>query len=144
VEGGVRAAGHGGGVPRDVVDVLAPPLRASERPNRIFEAVKEVLAESGVPTGTTRRALDSTVLDDAVATQDTVTQLIAAIRRVRREVPVAGGVIAEQCRGHDYDDLGAVGVHAWRDWTVRGEPGAETTRFRSKYAPREHFRRWEY
>ena len=31
--------------------------------------------------GKTRRALDSAVLDDAVATQDTVTQLIAAIRR---------------------------------------------------------------
>jgi hypothetical protein len=35
--------------------------------------------------------LDSTVLDDAVATQDTVTQLIAAVRRVRREVPAPRG-----------------------------------------------------
>jgi hypothetical protein len=33
-----------------------------------------------------RRALDSAVLDDAVATQDTVIQLITAIRRVAREV----------------------------------------------------------
>ena len=57
-------------------------LAASERPNRIFDAVKAVVAETGVLTGRTRRALDSTVLDDAVATQDTVTQLIAAIRRV--------------------------------------------------------------
>jgi IS5 family transposase len=39
--------------------------------------------------GRTKRALDSTVLDDAVATQDTVTQLIAAIRRVLRVVPAA-------------------------------------------------------
>lgn len=38
--------------------------------------------------GKTRRALDSTVLDDAVATRDTVTQLIGAIRRLRREAPV--------------------------------------------------------
>ena len=30
------------------------------------------------------------MLDDAVATQDTVTQLIGAIRRVRREVPGRG------------------------------------------------------
>ena len=29
--------------------------------------------------GKRRRALDSTVLDDAVATQDTVTQLVAAV-----------------------------------------------------------------
>jgi hypothetical protein len=43
-----------------------------------------VVAETGVLTGKTRRVLDSTILDDAVATQDTVTQLIAAIRRVDR------------------------------------------------------------
>ena len=58
-----------------------------------------MVAETGVLTGKTRRALDSTVLDDAVATQDTVTQLIAAIRRVGREVPGAAEVIAEQCTG---------------------------------------------
>src|SRR5271166_2293984 len=61
-------------------------LAASDRPDRIFDAVKSVVAETGALTGKTRRALDSTVLDDAVATQDTVTQLIGAIRRVRREV----------------------------------------------------------
>jgi hypothetical protein len=69
-------------------------LADSQRPNRIFEAVKAVVAQSGALTGKTRRALDSTVLDDAVATQDTVTQLIGAIRRVRREVPGAAEVIA--------------------------------------------------
>ena len=69
-------------------------LAASDRPNRIFEAVKAVVAQTGVLAGKTRRALDSTVLDDAVATQDTVTQLIGAIRRVRREVPGAAEVIA--------------------------------------------------
>lgn len=65
-------------------------LRQSERPERIFDAVREVIDQTGVLKGKTRRALDSTVLDDAVATQDTVTQLIAAIRRVRRLIPVAG------------------------------------------------------
>jgi hypothetical protein len=39
------------------------------------------------------------VLDDAVATQDTVTQLIAAMRRVRREVPGAAELIADRCQG---------------------------------------------
>lgn len=93
-------------------------LAASERPNRIFEAVKAVVSATGVLTGKTRRALDSTVLDDAVATQDTVTQLIAAIRRVRREVPAAAAVIAEHCSAHDYDDPGKPAI-AWHDQGAR-------------------------
>ena len=74
-------------------------LRRSARPTRIFDAVKTVIGETGALAGKTRRALDSTIFDDAVATQDTVTQLIAAIRRVARLVPGAGAVIAEHCRG---------------------------------------------
>jgi hypothetical protein len=69
-------------------------LAASQDPNRIFTAVQTVIAQTGALKGKTRRALDSTVLDDAVATQDTVTQLIAAVRRVRREVPGAAQVVA--------------------------------------------------
>ena len=65
-------------------------LAASESPNRIFDAVRGVIKQTGVTRGKTGRALDSTVLDDAVATQDTVTQLVAAIRRVARLVPGAG------------------------------------------------------
>src|SRR5512144_1040763 len=61
-------------------------LAGSAKPNRIFDVVRRVVAETGVLSGKTRRALDSTVLDDAVATQDTVTQLIAAIRRARELV----------------------------------------------------------
>jgi IS5 family transposase len=93
-------------------------LAASDRPNRIFEAVKQVVAETGAITGKTRRALDSTVLDDAVATQDTVTQLIAAVRRVRREVPGAAVVVAEHCHAHDYDDAGKPAI-AWNDTEAR-------------------------
>ena len=44
-------------------------LAASDRPNRIFEAVKAVVAQTGALAGKTRRALDSTVLDDVVATR---------------------------------------------------------------------------
>ena len=66
--------------------------RASDRPERVFEAVRAVIAQTGVLAGRQRRALDSTLLDDAVATQDTVTQLVAAIRRVRRLVPAAGAL----------------------------------------------------
>jgi IS5 family transposase len=95
-------------------------LAASDRPNRIFDAVKAVVAQTGALAGKTRRALDSTVLDDAVATQDTVTQLIGAIRRVRREVPGAAQVIAAQCSAHDYDDPGKPTI-AWNDKAARDQ-----------------------
>jgi hypothetical protein len=93
-------------------------LAASQRPNRIFDVVRDVVTQTGVLAGRNRRALDSTILDDAVATQDTVTQLVAAIRRVRREVPGAAEVIAERCSAHDYDDPGKP-VIAWDDSMAR-------------------------
>jgi IS5 family transposase len=86
-------------------------LRRSDRPERIFEAVREVVAATGVVAGRTRRAVDSTLLDDAVATQDTVTQLISAIRRVRRLVPAAAAV---EVAGHDYDGAAKPAI-AWDD-----------------------------
>jgi Transposase DDE domain/Transposase domain (DUF772) len=92
-------------------------LRASERPDRIFAAVRDVVAATGVLTGKSRRAVDSVVFDDAVATQDTVTQLIAAVRRVRRLVPAAAGLIA-QCHAHDWDDPGKPQI-AWDDRVAR-------------------------
>src|SRR6476646_2211273 len=46
-------------------------LARSDRPNRIFDAVREIVQATGALTGRTRRALGSTVLEDAVATQDT-------------------------------------------------------------------------
>ncbi len=93
-------------------------LAASNRPNRIFEAVRAVVAETGVIRGKTRQALDSTVLDDAVATQDTVTQLIAVIRKVRREVPGADVVVAQRRTAGDYDDPGKPQI-AWDDAEAR-------------------------
>ena len=93
-------------------------LAASARPRRIFDVVGQVVAQTGVLAGKTRRALDSTVLDDAVATQDTVTQLIAAIRRVARVVPGVAAVIAEHCTAHDYHDPGKPGI-AWNDPDAR-------------------------
>jgi len=67
-------------------------LRGSEAPQRIFDAVRAVIIESGVIANKHRRALDSTVLDDAVARQDTITMLVAQIRRVRRLVPELASV----------------------------------------------------
>jgi hypothetical protein len=86
-------------------------LRASGQPRRIFDAVRQVVEQTGVLKGRGRRVLDSTILEDAVATQDTVTQLVAAIRRVRRLVPKARRV---KLQAHDYDRPGKPEC-AWDD-----------------------------
>ena len=72
-------------------------IAASGRPDRVFDAVAEVIAQTGILAGRRKRCVDSAVFDDAVATQDTVTQLVAAIRKVARVVPGAGAVIATVC-----------------------------------------------
>src|SRR3954453_7303906 len=98
-------------------------LAASSSPNRVFEVVAEVVAQTGAVTGKTRRALDSTILDDAVARQDTVTQLIAAIRRVARDVPGADEIVAEVSArpgGHDFSRPGKPEI-AWDDPAARDE-----------------------
>ena len=92
-------------------------IAGSARPDRIFEVLSEVVSETGVLGGRKRRALDSTILDDAVARQDTVTQLIAQIRRVGAAVPAAGPVVAG-LRGHDYAGGGKPDI-AWDDPVAR-------------------------
>ena len=84
------------------------------RPHRVNDAVKAVIAETGILRGRRRRAVDSTILADGVATQDTVTQLISAIRRVAREVPGAAEAIAQVCTGHDYSRPGKPTID-WND-----------------------------
>ena len=81
-------------------------LPKSGRPHRINEAVRQVVEETGILRGRRKRAVDSTILADAVATQDTITQLIAAIRRVGRLAPGAAEAIAVVCTGHDYSRPG--------------------------------------
>ena len=107
------AAGLGiddGGFDSSVLTLWRQRLRASERPERIFDAVREVAAECGALSNKTMRALDSTVLYDAVATQDTVTMISAQIRRVRRLAPEAAALVL----GHDYDSR-AKPVCDWGD-----------------------------
>ena len=77
-----------------------------------------MITQTGVMTGRRRRAVDSTILADAVATQDTITQLILAIRRVGRVVPGGSEAIAAVCTGHDYSRAGKPVI----DWD---EPGAK-------------------
>ncbi|MEO9138908.1 MAG: IS1182 family transposase [Jatrophihabitans sp.] len=109
--------GHGGFDP-STLTYWRKRLAVSASPHRIADAVLAVVAETGVLTGRNRRALDSTILDDAVATQDTVTQLIAIIRKVRREIPGAAAVVAARCSAHHYDDPGKPAI-AWDDTEAR-------------------------
>jgi transposase len=95
-------------------------LAKSDRPHRISDAVREVIEETGLLTGRRRRAVDSTILSDAVATQDTITQLVAAVRRVARTVPGAAEKVAAVCTGHDYGAAGKPQV----DWD---DPQAKDT-----------------
>ena len=73
-------------------------IAKSDRPDRVFDAVARVIAETGILRGRRKRCVDSTVFDDAVATQDTVTQLVAAIRKVARVVAGGGEVTGRVCR----------------------------------------------
>jgi IS5 family transposase len=87
-------------------------LRVSDRPQRIFDAVREVIQATNILSGKTRRALDSTVLDDAVIRQDAIMQLVAQIRRVRRLVPAAKAL---ELVAHDYDNDAGKPQCAWND-----------------------------
>jgi hypothetical protein len=92
-------------------------IAASSRPDRVFDAVAEVIAQTGILAGRRKRCMDSTVFDDAVATQDTVSQLVAAMRRVARVVPGAGDVITAVGR-LDYSRPGKPPVD-WDDPAAR-------------------------
>jgi hypothetical protein len=93
-------------------------LAASDRPDRVNDAVRAVIAQTGILRGRRRRAVDGTVLDDAVATQDTITQLIAAIRKAARLVPGAAELTGRVCTAHDYSRPGKPVI----DW---GDPQAK-------------------
>jgi hypothetical protein len=85
-------------------------LRASERPRRLFDDVNATARAAGLLRGR-RRVVDSTPLYDAVATQDTVIQLRAAIRKLLttadQNAPVlAAAVRAVLAREDDYATLG--------------------------------------
>jgi Transposase DDE domain/Transposase domain (DUF772) len=85
-------------------------LRASARPRRLFEDTKVVAAATGAMKHRAR-VLDATAVYDAVATQDTVTQLRAAVRKVlaaldRAASPLAAQVRAVLRRDDDYASAG--------------------------------------
>jgi Transposase DDE domain/Transposase domain (DUF772) len=102
-----------------LVDMRAR-LRASERPDRIFEAVLETAKQAGLVGR--RRVLDSTSLYDAVATMDTVTLIRSAIRGL---LAASDAKLEAQLRGllSRDDDYRAAGkpVCDWDDREAREE-----------------------
>lgn len=98
-------------------------LRASARPRRLFEDVNVVARNAGLLRGRVR-VLDSTPLLDAVATQDTVTQLRAAVRGLLLVLDrdgawtLAGRVRAALRRDDDYATVGKPACD-WDDRAAR-------------------------
>lgn len=95
-------------------------LRESENPHRINEAVAKVIRASGVLAGKRRRAVDSTVSADTVARQDTITQLIASIRRFGKAMPGGATLMAVHARSYDYTRAGKPDI-AWDDREAKDE-----------------------
>ena len=85
-------------------------LRASGRPRRLFEDTKVMANETGAMKHRAR-VLDSTPIFDAVATEDTVTQLRAAIRKLLVALDKAGSPLAAKVRSvlERDDDYATVG-----------------------------------
>jgi len=81
-------------------------LAGSKDPDRIFRFVKEVAEAAGLIGR--KRVLDSTALYDAVSTQDTVTLIHDAIRRVLKELDslTKGDLEGQLGRKGDYKDAG--------------------------------------
>lgn len=79
-------------------------LRASDRPRRFLEDTRVMARESGVMRDRVR-VLDSTPIYDAVTTEDTVTQVRAAIRKMlaalRSDYPVLAVAARAACRRDD-------------------------------------------
>jgi DDE family transposase/transposase-like protein DUF772 len=97
-------------------------LRKSDRPRRLFDDVNATARAAGLLRGR-RRVVDSTPLFDAVATQDTVIQLRAVIRKVlsavdRVDPALAGAVRRALTRDDNYSTLGKPPCD-WDDPTAR-------------------------
>jgi hypothetical protein len=102
-----------------LVDLRAR-LRASADPDRIFRVTTELARIVGLVG--VRRVLDSAPLEDAVATQDTVTMIRGGIRGLLRACPseLAGAVRALLQRDDDYAAAGKPACD-WTDPAARAE-----------------------
>jgi hypothetical protein len=95
-------------------------LRASSRPRRLFEDTKGVAKATGA-LGQRARVLDSTPIFDAVATEDTVTQVRASIRKLLVALDQSADPLATEVRNALVrDDEYATPGKPPCDWDDRG------------------------
>jgi IS5 family transposase len=99
-------------------------LRRSERPRRIFDRFKEVATEAGLLTKRGTRVLDSTPVLSAVQTQDTVSLIRGAVRRLlallAKSDSRAKAAVEAALSRDDYADLGKPPID-WDDAEAREE-----------------------
>lgn len=114
---GGLAFDHPGFVHTVLVDMRAR-LARSDRPRRIFQVSLDAARRAGVVSA--KRVLDSTPLYDAVATQDTVTMIRAAIRRLLTvaDTVLEAGLRAVLVRDDDYRTAGKP-ICDWDDRVAR-------------------------
>ena len=94
-------------------------LRRSERPKRIFERFREVAIEAGLLTKRGTRVLDSTPILSAVQTEDTVSMVRSAMRRLLNLLDAETRQQAEAVlKRNDYDQLGKPAIE-WDDEASR-------------------------
>ncbi len=97
-------------------------VRNSDRPRRIFDRFKEVATHAGLLTTRGIRVVDSTPVLSAVQTQDTVSLIKGAIRRLltllTRADHQAKGAIESVLERNDYGDSGKPAID-WDDGDQR-------------------------
>jgi IS5 family transposase len=97
-------------------------LRNSDRPRRIFDRFKDVATEAGLLTARGVRVLDSTPVLSAVQTQDTVSLIRGAIRRLltllAKTDPGAKADVEAALRRDDYAQTGKPAID-WNDESER-------------------------
>jgi transposase len=97
-------------------------LRRSERPRRVFERFKEIASEAGLLTKRQVRVVDSTPVLSAVQTQDTVSLIRGALRRLlatlEAEQPEVCWEIEAAFTREDYDQIGKPLID-WDDQEAR-------------------------
>jgi IS5 family transposase len=97
-------------------------LRRSDRPRRIFERFKEVATEAGLLTKRGTRVLDSTPVLSAVQTQDTVSLIRGALRRLlgllAKERPQTKAAVEAALGRQDYAEVGKPPID-WDDAAAR-------------------------